>query len=155
LKPIVDPNSDASKVPHNYNGGLFAGRMSRLQKGDRLFRFSNSDKRTLEERFEGDWWFDWECLATIRAASRIENADFAATARSFLGMLWGDKTNLVGGLLTADFWCLKGLTGAFGDQQQHMSGPPRTDVMQIYVPGGLKLAYFSQPRDNLLISGIV
>jgi hypothetical protein len=150
-----DPNGPTLRG--TYNGGLYGRRVSRLQKGDLLFRFSDSRNRDPTSRFAGAWWFDRECFATLRRASRLENADFTETARSYLGVLyeWGDMKNLVGGLLTADFWCLKGLTGAVHGARQSASGPFRTDVVQIYVPGGISLRYFAQPHDNVLTNGIV
>jgi hypothetical protein len=157
FKPINGQDRNALTVPGNYNGGLYGRRMSRLVRGDLLFRFSDSRRANLESRFSGNWWFDRECLATIRWAARMENSGFTDAARSYLGVLheWGDMRNLVGGLLTADFWCLKGLTAAVAGERQKFSGPLRTDVMQIYVPGGLRLGNFSQARDDVLTSGIV
>jgi len=157
LQPNQHQDAGALTSPLEYNGGLYGRRISRLQKGDLLFRFSDSKWRSLEEQFAGSWWFDRECLATIRWAARMENCDFTASARSHLGVLyeWGDMRNLVGGLLNADFWCFKGLTGGVEGARQKMSGPLRTDVMQIFVPGGLSLNNFSQPHDNVLTSGIV
>jgi hypothetical protein len=157
FKPIDDPKPEDLTDPKNYNGGICYKRVSRLQAGDLLFRFSDSRCNTMESKFAGDWWFDRECLVTIRWAARLSNAEFTDSARSHLGVLyeWGDMKNLVGGLLTADFWCYKGLTGPIEGARQRMSGPMRTDVMQIYVPGGLKLGNFRQPHDNILTSGIV
>jgi len=157
FKPNNGQDPSMLTAQGNYNGGLYCRRVSRLEKGDLLFRFSDSGKQNLESKFSGDWWFDRECLATIRWASRLENSDFTIAARSYLGVLheWGDMKNLVGGLLTADFWCFKGLTGGVAGARQKLSGPLRTDVVQIYVPGGLRLADFRQPRDNVLTSGIV
>jgi len=155
--PIDGQDTSARPPSGTYNGGLYGRRVSRVQKGDLLFRFSDSSKDTLESRFRGDWWFDRECLATIRWAGMLTNSDFTAAARSHLGVLyeWGDMKNLVGGLLTADFWCFRGLTGAVDGERQKMSGPLRTDVMQIYVPGGLRLGNFRQAHDSVLTSGIV
>ena len=157
FKPMDRKDANALTEPGNYNGGLHGRRISRLENGDLLFRFSDSKWTTLENRFFGDWWFDRECLATIRWAARQENSDFTSAARSYLGVLyeWGDMKNLVGGLLTADFWCFKGLTGGVSGERQQMSGPLRTDVVQIYVPGGLRLGNFRQTRDDVLTSGIV
>jgi len=150
-----DPNDPAPVG--TYNGGIDSRRLSRLQKGDLLFRFSDSRNFDLEGRFAGAWWFDRECLATIRWAARLDNSDFRDAARSYLGILyeWGDMGNLVGGLVNADFWCFRGLTGPISGQRQSASGPFRTDVVQIYVPGGLRLRDFDQPRDNVLTSGLV
>jgi hypothetical protein len=157
FQPIDGKSTSILTGPGHYNGGLYGRRVSRIEKGDLLFRFSDSGKQTLESKFFGNWWFDRECLVTIRRAGRLENSDFTDAARSYLGVLyeWGDMKNLVGGLLTEDFWCLKGLTGAVAGKRQKMSGPMRTDVMQIYVPGGLRLTNFRQPHDNVLTSGIV
>ena len=157
FKPVDGQDPSLPTAQGRYNGGLYGRRVSRIQKGDLLFRFSDGSRRTLESKFAGDWWFDRECLATIRWTSRLENSDFTAAARSYLGVLyeWGDMQNLVGGLLTADFWCFKGLTGGVDGERQKLSGPLRTDVVQIFVPGGLKLENFSQPHDNVLTSGIV
>lgn len=155
--PINNPDPAALTVSGTYNGGLYGRRVSRLEKGDLLFRFSDSRRRTLADKFSGDWWFDRECLITIRQAGRMQNSDFTAIARSYLGVLyeWGDMKNLVGGCLTADFWCFKGMTGAIAGAQQKMSGPMRTDVLQLYVPGGLRLGNFRQTHDNVLTSGII
>lgn len=86
----------------------------------------------------------------------MQNADFGSTARSCLGVLyeWGDMANLVGGLLTGDFWCFKGLTGPVSGEQQKMSGALRTDIVQIFIPGGLTSSNFRQLHDNVLTSGI-
>jgi hypothetical protein len=156
FKPIDDQDPNALMEPGNYNGGLYGRRISRLEKGDLLFRFSDSSKATLESRFSDDWWFDGECLATIRWAARLENSDFTRAARSHLGVLyeWGVMKNLVGGLLTADFWCFKGLACGVAGERQKLSGPLRSDVVQIYVPGALKLGNFRQIRDDVLTSGI-
>lgn len=153
--PIDGQDQNDLAARGSYNGGIVAARVSRLQKGDLLFRFSNIEKTDLEARFAGDWWFSRDCLATIRWAARMENSDFREAARSYLGIVWGDSQNLVGGLLNADFWCFTGLTGAVEGEGRRMSGPLRTDVVQIYVPGGLRLSDFTQPRDNVLTSGIV
>ena len=157
FKPIDDPDPRALTVPGNYNGGISWKRVSRIQQGDLLFRFSDSKFKDLDGKCSGCWWFDKECFDTIRRASRMENSDFTSTARSLLGILyeWGDMRNLVGGIVTADFWCFKGLTGAFAGERQKLSGPMRTDVVQLYVPGGLKQINFRQLRDNVLTSGIV
>ena len=162
FNPIGAAGPNLPRMPDAYNGGLYGKRVSRLQKGDLLFRFSDSLSVRGDNRFAGQWWLDAECFATIRRASRLENSDFIETARSFLGVLndWSDMKNLVGGVLTADFWCFKGLTGGFEGvdkmgRHQRMSGPARTDVVQIFVPGGLTLANFTEVRDNILTSGIV
>jgi hypothetical protein len=157
FKSINNPSPSDLTQANNYNGGLYARRISRVQKGDILFRFSDSRRTSLEEQFSGLWWFDQDCFATIRRTSRMQNADFTETARTLLGVLyeWGDMRNFVGGRLTADFWCFKGLTGAVSGERQRMSGHFRDDVVQIFVPGGLTLTYFEQSHDNLLQSGIV
>ena len=82
-----------------YNGGLYARRVSRLQKGDLLFHFSDSKCLTLEARFSSPWWFDRECLVTIRSIAGRENSSFTDTARTYLAVLgdWNDMKNLVGG----------------------------------------------------------
>ena len=152
----IDGQDQTERAPlGSYNGGIVAPKVSRLQHGDLLFRFSSSDKTDMAARFAGDWWFSRDCLATIRWASRMENSDFREAARSYLGIVWGDSHNLVGGLLNADFWCFMGLTGAVAGGGSSMSGPLRTDVVQLYVPGGLRLGDFTQPRDNVLTSGLV
>jgi len=155
--PIGAPTAEQTRAPENYNGGLQGLRIGRLQAGDLLFRFSDSRHTTLPAKFAGDWWFDRECMATIRHASRLANGNFTRSARSHLGILyeWGNMGNLVGGLLTKDFWCFRGLTGGVAGKEQEMSGPLRTDVIQIFVPGGLSLAYFDQPRDDIVSRGLV
>lgn len=158
FNPIDGQNPHAAKDPRNYNGGIYGKRVGRIETGDILFRFSDSIRvRTLEDKFRGDWWFDVECLRTMRQVARMQNADFVETARTYLAVLydWGDMKNLVGGEVTADFWCFKGLSGGISGASQQQSGPFRTDVMQLYVPGGLKLGNFIHPHENVLTSGIV
>lgn len=152
-KPIPTNPAQAGQ----YNGGIYAPRISRLQKGDVLFHFSDSKRRSQEEKYCGKWWFDMDCFYTIRRSSRMQDADFTSTARTLLGVLyeWGDMKNFVSGRLTADFWCYKGLTGPISGKRQKMSGPVRDDMVQIFVPGGLSLAYFDQQHNNVLKSGIV
>ena len=154
-RPKLTP--EQLRDPQSYNGGLQGQRIGRLQAGDLLFHFSDSKWTTMEQKFNGAWWFDRECMATIRQVARMQNCSFAEAARSHLGILyeWGDMKNLVGGLLTADFWCLRGLSGGVDSERLKLSGPLRTDVMQIFVPGKLSLAYFTQPRDDVLTSGLV
>ena len=151
------PTPAQLRDPQRYNGGMQNQRIGRLQTTDLLFRFSDSRCTTMAEKFGGAWWFDRECMATIRSASRMENCSFAAAARSYLGILheWGDMKNLVGGLLTADFWCFRGLTAGVDSARLKLSGPLRTDVMQIFVPGDLSLGYFTQARDDILTSLLV
>jgi hypothetical protein len=72
----------------------------------------------------------------------------------FLGQN-GDVGNLVGGILTAVFWYYKDLTGAVAGQRQYSSEPLYTDIVQIYVHGGLKLRDFRQVHDTFLTSEIV
>jgi hypothetical protein len=157
FKPVDDPDPIAVTDPGNYNGGICFKRVSRIQRGDLLFRFSDSKIKALDKKCAGYWWFEQDCFSTIRLTGQLENSDFTSTARSLLGILyeWGDMGNLVSGILTADFWCYKGLTGAVAGQKQNFSGPLRTDMVQIYVPGGLTLSDFRQVHDNVLTSGIV
>ncbi len=158
FNPIGSSDPHAAKDPRNYNGGIYGKRVGRIEKGDLLFRFSDSKTAfTLEDKFRGYWWFDLECLKTMRQVARMGNSGFTETARTYLAVLyeWGDMKNLVGGKVMGDYWCFKGLSGGISGAQQQQSGPFRTDVMQLYVPGGLKLGDFVQPHDNVLTSGIV
>lgn len=144
--------------PGTYNGGIDARKLSRLQRGDLLFHFSDSQtKTTIEAQFAGAWWFDQECLGTIRSTAAMQNSTFKDTARSHLGVLyeWGDMGNLVGGRLNADFWCFRGLSGPINGKEQRISGSLRTDVVQIYVPGGLTFSDFFNRHDKVLTSGVV
>lgn len=152
---INTPTPEQLRDPDNYNGGLQQRRMGRLQDGDLLFRLSGADCTTLAAKFDGVWWFERECMATIRWAARLSGQSFLESARLHLGLGWGEKANLVGGLLVGDFWCLRGLMAPVKTGTMAISGPVRTDVMQIFVPGGLSLANFRQPRDDVLMSGLV
>lgn len=164
FKPIGgDFGPLAAAASANYNGGIAGKRIGRLEKGDLLFRFSDSAVTSLDRKCSGLWWFDLECLKTIRHVARASNVPFQRMARSLLGILfdWGDMGNLVGGKLTADFWCYKGLSNGYAGtsertgQVQNMSAPERQDVIQLFIPGYLTRAHLTEVHDDVLTSGLV
>jgi hypothetical protein len=96
------------EVNSKLNGGIGSRIVARLQRGDRVYRFSDSKRAsTREARAKGSWWFDQETYLTLRKLGGHADDKFRKTARSNLAILpeWGDMANLLTGKLNKDFWC--------------------------------------------------
>lgn len=133
-----------------FNGGIQSNRLeSHLEKGDKIFRFS--DKKRAPEKndvISGCWWFDQEtCIYLWKISSSGEK--FRDNARDAFGVLeeWGDMGNLVSGFLTSNFWCFKGVTAtAEGSGKKIVGGMHGLDALQVFVPGGFKPEDFDDLR---------
>ena len=138
-------------VQPRFNGGVCCPYESRLQAGDKLYRFAPSGC-SLENHLRGRWWFDEETCVFLWSKSGYENRDanFRNQARRAFGVLdeWGDMGNLVTVVLKEDFWCIKGSTAPAKESSGPvvMHNPFGTDVLQIFVPGGFTEATVTAKR---------
>ena len=122
---------------------------TRLQKGDKIYRFSDS-KHDLERIVGGGWWFDIDTCIFLwsKAGAGQTDSGFRSAARAAFGVLheWGDMGKLVTGTLAHDFWAFKGLTAAATGKEGSIHNPYGLNGLQIFVPGGLATPDFTDVK---------
>ena len=141
------------EVNSKFNGGIASRIVARLERGDRVYRFSDTKRATTREaRAEGFWWFDQETYLTLRKLSPNGDDQLREAARNTLAVLpeWGDMGNLVRGKVAKDFWCFKGMSAAAEGKSAKIVGPFTLDVLQIFVPGGLRISDLEDVSDSVL-----
>jgi|GEM_PF-4236257 len=131
-----------------FNGGIVSPIESRLQKGDKIYRFADS-KLDFATHMGGRWWFDYDtCLALYKhSGTGLTDEGFRRAARAGMAVLyeWGDMGKLVTGVLNHDFWAIKGCSApAYGKRNgEKINNPYGLDVLQMFVPGGFKKEHFT------------
>ncbi len=140
------------KANSKFNGGMGSRIVVRLEHGDRLFRFTGRKSKTLADRLGGEWWMDHDSYLAIRKRSGPSDTEFRRVARANLAVLpeWGDMSNFATGRLTKDYWAFKGMSAPAAGKTDRSSGHFTLDILQIFVPGGLRLTDFEVPTDAVL-----
>jgi hypothetical protein len=128
-----------------YNGGVTANREIRLQKGDKLYRFAGSNKKTLDEQVGGEWWFDEDTCIFLQSKSGGLDSGFRRAARMAFAVIdeWSDMNFCVSGHLAYSFWAIAGNTARAEGKSGASVNPYGIDVRQLFVPGGLKKSDFA------------
>jgi hypothetical protein len=63
-----------------FNGGVTAPLETRLQRGDKIYRFSSSPKTRREDQVSGCWWFDYDTCLFLWSKSRGTDQGFRDAA---------------------------------------------------------------------------
>lgn len=131
-----------------FNGGVCALLETRLQAGDKLYRFSGSNRKTMAEQFIGEWWFDEDMCVLLWKLSDGSDNGFREAARRVFAVLpeWSDMNFCVSGVLRHDFWAIRGTTAAARGRTETISNSLGLDARQLFVPGKLGLADFRDAR---------
>ena len=132
---------DYKRVQAKFNGGISSPIETRLQKGDKIYRFSGSST-PLDRHVAGRWWFDEEACIFLWSKAKNRDSEFRSLARAMFAVLheWGDMGNLVTGTLCEDFWALKGMSAPATSDKQSLHNPFGLNGLQIFVPGGFTQA---------------
>lgn len=123
-----------------FNGGITSPLETRLQTGDKIYRFAGSRQTRLEDQIRGSWWFDYDtCLFLWSKVKDDSDEGFRNVARTAFAVLdeWSDMNFCVSGVLAYDFWAISGNTARADSGATHAINPYGLLVRQIFIPGGL------------------
>lgn len=140
-----------------FNGGIKAMMISRLQKGDKLYRFG-AQTFSRECIATGRWWFDEDVCIYLWKISGNDDHKFRSSARSCFAVPeeWSDMSRIVTGTLAHDYWCFKGVsaTARSSSKSTSMHGGGMISL-QIYIPGGLDQESFENDlKDGALLRSV-
>lgn len=148
----ANPKNYGKSQP-KFNGGIISPIETRLQKNDKIYRFSDSASNQ-EQIVGGRWWFDMDTCIFLWSKAGIGQTDagYRSAARAAFAVLheWGDMGRLVTGILACDFWAFKGLTAPAKGNECSINNPYGLDGLQIFVPGGFVKSDFTAVKDAAL-----
>jgi hypothetical protein len=123
-----------------FNGGVTANREVRLEPGDKLYRFAGSNKRTLADQLNGEWWFDEDTCIFLWSKSGGLDKGFRQAARMAFAVIdeWSDMNFCVSGRLAYSFWAIAGNTARAEGKNGASVNPYGIEIKQLFIPGGLK-----------------
>jgi hypothetical protein len=128
-----------------FNGGVTMPRDTRYQKGDYLYRFSDSSA-SQRRSVSGKWWFDYDSYLYLRGQSYGDFSRFRDYARAGFCVLdeYGDMGNLVRAKLIVDLWAIIGSSaparGARSERgRDSIVNWFGSNLFQIYIPGAAEV----------------
>lgn len=129
-----------------FNGGVTAPREIRLQRGDKIYRFCGSKDKNLEQQIRGRWWFDYDACLFLQSKSGGTDKGFRNAARAAFAVVpeWSDMNFCTSGLLAYDFWAIAGNTARAVGKSASANNPYGISICQIFIPGGLTPADFTE-----------